>query len=76
MSSSNERISIEGKGIILSHYQIPGIIVSNFKIDDVLHLPKLSLPLTIWKEARSKGFCEGTDHIGYSHKCVVTRITF
>lgn len=56
MSSSNESMSIRGKGTVMLNCILSNGNISTFKIDDVLYVPKLSLPLFSWRKARSKGY--------------------
>lgn len=56
MLSSNEKMSIEGKGTVVLRGVLSDGSISVFKINNVLYLPKLSLPLFSWEKARSKGY--------------------
>lgn len=49
-------MNVEGKGTVMLNCKLSDGTVSQFTMENVLSVPKLSLPLFSWRIARSKGF--------------------
>lgn len=55
-SSSGEAMAVKGKGTVILRCRLTDGDISIFRLDDVLYVPNLELPLFSWRKERNKGY--------------------
>ncbi|KAI1001440.1 hypothetical protein K3495_g6760 [Podosphaera aphanis] len=55
-SSSGASMAIRGKGSVLINCKLSDGSVSSFRLNDVLYVPELNLPLLSWRKISPKGY--------------------